>query len=187
MPVLNKGVDIFTSRLKKMPKELKQLPPYNFVAEKILTFKESIPLFSELKNESLRDRHWKKLMEITGKTFDTNPESFTLEKLFAMNLNEHSNAIGEMVAGAMKELSIETGIREVETTWKNLKFTIVKYMKGTEDRGFILGPIEEITQCLDDNSMALQSMSASRFAAAFMGSVQQWEKVLSHIGMSSWG
>ncbi|KAJ3328734.1 Dynein heavy chain 10, axonemal, partial [Blyttiomyces sp. JEL0837] len=180
--VLNKGVELFSTRLKKMPKDLKQLPPYNVVAEKILTFKESIPLFADLKNEALRERHWKRLMDITGKSFDMNPETFTLERLFAMNLHEHSEAIGEIVAGAMKELGIENGLREVENTWKNSRFIIAKYMKGTEDRGFILGAVDEIVLMLDDNAMSLQSMGASRFVAAFLPVVQQWEKILSHIG-----
>ncbi|KAJ3018931.1 Dynein heavy chain 10, axonemal [Thoreauomyces humboldtii] len=180
--ILNKGMEMFALRLKRLPKELKQLSPYNVVAEKILTFKDSIPLFSDLKNEALRERHWKKLMDITGKSFDMNPDTFTLERLFAMNLHEHSDAIQEIVGGAMKELSIENGIKEVENTWRNLKFTIVKYLKGTEDRGLILGAIDEIVLTLEDNSMSLQSMGASRFVAAFLPSVQQWEKVLSHIG-----
>ncbi|KAJ3114591.1 Dynein heavy chain 10, axonemal [Phlyctochytrium bullatum] len=180
--LLNKGIEQFSMRLKKMPKDLKQLPPYNVVAEKIVTFKDSIPLFSDLKNEALRERHWRRLMEITGKTFDMNPDTFTLEKLFSMNLHEHAEAIAEIVAGAMKELSIENGLKEVENTWKNMKFTVVKYMKGTEDRGFILGAIDEITLTLDDNAMSLQSMGASRFVSAFLPTVQQWEKILSHIG-----
>ncbi|KAJ2996626.1 Dynein heavy chain 10, axonemal [Globomyces sp. JEL0801] len=180
--VLHKGIELFTARLKKLPKELKQLPPYNAVAEKIITFKESIPLFADLKNEALRERHWKTLMSITGQTFDMNPETFTLEKLFSMNLSEHSEKIGEIVGGAMKELSIENAIKEVENTWRHLKFSIVKYLKGTDDRGFILGAIDEITTTLDDNAMSLQSMAASRFVTAFLPAVQQWERILSKIG-----
>lgn len=180
--VLNKGIEAYTTRLKKLPKELKQLAPYNVVAERIYTFKDSIPLFSDLKNEALRGRHWQKLMEITGRTFDMSPDTFTLENLFAMNLHEHAEAIGEIVGGAMKELSIENAIKEVEATWKNQKFTIIKYAKGTEDRGMILGAIDEITVTLDDNAMSLQSMSASRFVAAFLPAVQQWEQILSRIG-----
>jgi dynein heavy chain len=178
---LTKGIETFTTRLKKLPPELKQLPPYNAVAEKIVTFKDSIPLFADLKNEALRDRHWKTLMQITGKTFDMSPDTFTLEKLFAMNLFEHSEKIQEIVGGAAKELSIELALKEIEGTWKNLKFTIVRYMKGVEDRGFILGAIDEIMTTLDDNTMSLQSMSASRFVTAFLPAVQQWEKVLSRI------
>ena len=36
-------------------------------------------------------------------------------------------------------------------------------------------------QILDDNSMNLQSMTASRFVGPFFESVQKWEKSLSHI------
>ncbi|KAL7749213.1 hypothetical protein RI367_005365 [Sorochytrium milnesiophthora] len=182
LAVLNKGIDAFSVRLKKMPKQLKQLPPYNVIAEKVMVFRDSIPLFSDLKNEALRERHWKKLMEVTGKSFDINPESFTLEKLFGMHLHEHVEVISEIVNGAMKELSIENGLKEIETTWKAMKFAVVKYMKGTDDRGFILGAVEDISTALDDNAMNLQSMGASKFVAAFLPQVQSWERVLSLIG-----
>jgi dynein heavy chain len=180
--VLTKGMDTFATRLKKLPKELKQLPPYNIVAEKILSFKDSIPLFADLKNEALRERHWKKLMEITKKTFDMNPDTFTLEKLFSMNLHEHAESLSEIVAGAVKELSIENALKEVENTWRNMKFNVVRYSKGTEERGFIMGAVDDILTSLDDNAMSLQSMGASRFVTAFLPVVQQWEKILSHVG-----
>ena len=172
---MNKAAETFTIRLKKLPKELKQLPPYNIVAQKINSFRDSIPLYSDLKNEALRERHWKKLMEITGKTFDMNPDTFTLEKLFAMNLHTHAEAIGEIVGAAMKELSIENGLKEIDSTWKSMRFTVVKYMKGTDDRGHILGAIDEIITLLDDNAMNLQSMSASKFAVPFLPVVKKWE------------
>lgn len=62
-----------------------------------------------------------------------------------------------------------------------MKFTVHAYMKGTSNRGWILGAVDEILQILDDSSMNLQSMSASRFIGPFLNSVQNWEKSLSHI------
>ncbi|TPX37396.1 hypothetical protein SeMB42_g06902, partial [Synchytrium endobioticum] len=180
--VLNKGIEVFSTRLRKMASSLKQLPPYNVVAGQIMAFKDSVPLLQDLKSEALRERHWRKLMEVTGHPFDMAADTFTLEKLFAMNLADHTAEIGEIVSGATKELSIENGIKEIENIWHDTKFTIVKYSKGTEDRGFILGAIDEILTALDDNAMALQSMSASRFVTAFLDQVQYWEKMLSVIG-----
>ena len=72
-------------------------------------------------------------------------------------------------------------MKEVEETWGNLKFNLHKYMKGTSERGFIIGSVEEVLQTLDDNSMQLQGMAASRFIGPFFNTVQQWEKSLSHI------
>jgi len=54
-------------------------------------------------------------------------------------------------------------------------------MKGTQERGVILGSVDEIVITLDDNAMNLQSMSASRFVGPFVDKVQKWEKSLSHI------
>lgn len=73
------------------------------------------------------------------------------------------------------------GVKEIDEQWSNMKFTVHAYMKGTSNRGWILGAVDEILQILDDSSMNLQSMSASRFVGPFLNSVQNWEKSLSHI------
>ena len=54
-------------------------------------------------------------------------------------------------------------------------------MKGAVEHGTILGAVDEIVLTLDDNSMNLQSMSASRYVGPFLEKVQKWEKSLSHI------
>lgn len=52
-------------------------------------------------------RHWKELMQRTGTSFEMNPESFTLENMFAMELQKYANVIGDIVTSAVKELGIE--------------------------------------------------------------------------------
>ena len=49
------------------------------------------------------------------------------------------------------------------------------------EHGTILGAVDDIVITLDDNSMNLQSMSASRYVGPFLEKVQKWEKSLSHI------
>ena len=46
-------------------------------------------------------------MAKTGKSFDMNPDTFTLENLFAMELHNFKDVIGDIVTSASKELSIE--------------------------------------------------------------------------------
>ena len=69
----------------------------------------------------------------------------------------------------------------MDDTWGALKFNVQRYTKGTTERGYILGAIDEIMQTLDENAMQLQGMLASRFIGPFINSVQNWEKALSHI------
>ena len=54
--MLSDGIDGFMKQLKKLPKEVKSIPVCHILEEKMREFKESIPLFSDLKNEALRTR-----------------------------------------------------------------------------------------------------------------------------------
>jgi len=54
---LTNGIDDFMRRLKKFPKSIKSLPICRVLEEKMKEFKESIPLFADLKNDALRDRY----------------------------------------------------------------------------------------------------------------------------------
>lgn len=61
---------------------------------------------------------------------------------------------------AIKELAIERGVKEVADTWDNMFFTTHKHSKGNEDRGYTLGPVDEIMQMVEDNFVTMQSMAA---------------------------
>ncbi|XP_017580699.2 dynein heavy chain 10, axonemal [Pygocentrus nattereri] len=179
--LLQEGIEGFIKSLRKLPKDVRALPVAFFLEGRMKEFKDSLPLLLDLKNEALRDRHWKELMQRTGTSFEMNPDTFTLENMFAMELHKHGNVIGDIVTSAVKELSIEKGVKEVVELWENMKFSAQRYFKGTQERGSILGAVDEILQNLDDNAMNLQSMAGSRFVGPFLTTIQQWEKNLSLI------
>lgn len=181
LPLLQKGVEQFLARLKGFPKEFKDLAPYGSLSDKINAFRQSLPLIAELKNEAMRERHWIKLMAVTGQKFDMSADVFTLAKLFDLQIHQYAEQVGEIVGNATKELSIENGLKDIENTWRNTRFNVLRYTKGTEDRGFILGGVEEVTAAVDDNTMNLQSMNSSKFVTPFLPQVQKWEKVLSRV------
>ncbi|CAF1153283.1 unnamed protein product [Adineta ricciae] len=175
------GIENFIKELKKMPREVKGMPLAKLIETGMKEFRESLPLMLDLKNEALRERHWRTLMKETSIEFDMNPESFTLENLFQMNLQRFNDVIQNIVTSATKELQIEKGVREVVDAWEKVKFNVVKYVKGNQDRGYVLGACDEVLQQLDDHTMALQGMAGSRYIGPFLKTVQEWEKSLSHI------
>jgi len=179
--VLQDGADRYIGQMRKMSKAIRALSVHKAVELNLKEFRDSLPLLSDLKHDALRERHWNKLMHQTNIIIDMKPDSFTLQSLFDMKLNEHVDVIGDILNSAIKELAIEKGIKEVEELWNGVKFTIIKYMKGNEDHGVVIGPVDEITVALDDNCMQLQGMAASRFIGPFLNTVQKWEQVLSTI------
>ncbi|XP_058137242.1 dynein axonemal heavy chain 10 [Dasypus novemcinctus] len=178
---LQEGIESFLKALRKLPRQARGLSVAHYLEARMKAFKDSIPLLLDLKHEALRDRHWKELMEKTGVFFEMT-ETFTLENMFAMELHKHTDVLNEIVTAAIKEIAIEKAVKEILDTWENMKFTVVKYYKGTQERGYILGSVDDIIQCLDDNTFNLQSISGSRFVGPFLQTVHKWEKKLSVIG-----
>ena len=105
--VLSDGIETFMKSLRKLPRDVKNMPVARMLDEIMKEFRDSLPLFMDLKHEALRTRHWNDLMKKTGQSFEMNPDTFTLANIFAMELHRFNEAIGEIVTAATKELSIE--------------------------------------------------------------------------------
>ena len=60
------GMKSFIGEFRRFDDSVKQLPVGQFLDVHMKQFKNSVPIFVELKNESMRDRHWEELMVKTG-------------------------------------------------------------------------------------------------------------------------
>jgi hypothetical protein len=65
--VLTAGVDAFLLRLKKLPKDLQLTFPFKTLFEKINSFRDSIPLFADLKVSHKKKGGGKKEKKDRGK------------------------------------------------------------------------------------------------------------------------
>ena len=65
------GMDNFIKEFRKISKPVRQLPVGLVIELFMKQFKNSVPLFVELKNEALRERHWRTLMDKTGMLLKT--------------------------------------------------------------------------------------------------------------------
>ena len=65
--ILIHGADNFLKLHKKIPKRIRKHTVGVTLEEVLKNFKNTIPLILEMKNSALRERHWKELMDKTGK------------------------------------------------------------------------------------------------------------------------
>ncbi|CAG9834622.1 unnamed protein product [Diabrotica balteata] len=68
------GIDGFLKTFRKLPKEIRIQAVGATLENQMKLFRNAVPLMVALKNEALRDRHWKLLMEKTGIEFDMAPD-----------------------------------------------------------------------------------------------------------------
>lgn len=65
---------------------------------------------------------------------------------------------------ALKEFAIEAGYKEEKEFWDQAIFPLSRHRRGSMNRGYLLGSIEELSQELDESMLKLQSMSSSQYA-----------------------
>ncbi|XP_016879708.1 dynein axonemal heavy chain 2 isoform X7 [Homo sapiens] len=167
-------------RLTKLAKEYKDRnwEIIETTRSKIEQFKRTMPLISDLRNPALRERHWDQVRDEIQREFDQESESFTLEQIVELGMDQHVEKIGEISASATKELAIEVALQNIAKTWDVTQLDIVPYKDKGHHR---LRGTEEVFQALEDNQVALSTMKASRFVKAFEKDVDHWERCLSLI------
>lgn len=74
----------------------------------------------------MRERHWKLLMQTTGKHFVMD-DKFCLGDLLALELHNYVDACSEIVDRAQKELNIEKQLKKIEDTWAGLSLAFSTY------------------------------------------------------------
>ena len=58
--------------------------------ETINGFTDSLPLIEQLKNPAIQERHWKRIMEETGKDLgEINLKTLTLSRVFELELQNY--------------------------------------------------------------------------------------------------
>lgn len=115
---------------KKLSQKYTKNPIFEKLSAKIIAFRESIPLITQLKSGSITDRHWEKLMKETGKKFEVSIKTMTLEQVFALNLQTCPDKVAEICNEANQEHKNEEELNKIDQVWKKENFDLAKYKKG---------------------------------------------------------
>ena len=79
-----------------------------------------------MKHEAIRERHFRILMEKTGKSFELAPDRFTLDNIFSMDLFKYQEIVESIVVNAKNEMDIEKNVKEIAQKWESIKFVLKK-------------------------------------------------------------
>lgn len=82
-------------------------------------FKDSLPLIQQLKIPAIQERHWKKIMEETGKDLgEINFKTMTLSKVFDLELQNYEEQVMAICQEAKEEAKNEENLLKIESAWK---------------------------------------------------------------------
>ncbi|CAF4451272.1 unnamed protein product, partial [Adineta steineri] len=94
-------------------------------------FRSSLPIMVDLKNEALRERHWKQIIQETNIDIDLTSNVLTLENIFQMNLYQYNDILQNILQTAIKELQIEKNLKDIQQQWNTMHFQIHKHIRNT--------------------------------------------------------
>ncbi|EFC46212.1 axonemal dynein heavy chain [Naegleria gruberi] len=125
-----------------------------------------LPIIEDLKNVSLRTRHWRILDNIVGSTISE--KNFELSLLFDSDIIEKRKRIQEISEQASNEASLEEQLKKVKENWFKSEFPIVSHKDMT-----IIGSVEDIMSLLEDDRIVLSTILSSRFVTAIKDQVEE--------------
>ncbi len=148
----------FNGRCKRQPKRVRDYPGYQQAKENIEDFQVVLPMIQELSKESIRSRHWEKVLTMLGK-MDVVPEgdieawleTLSFQELLDMELHKYEEEIIEVTDMADKELRIERDKADIVAKWNVEEFEF----KTWKDRG--VPNITAYGQMCDDLDEAVMS------------------------------
>lgn len=168
---------VFSKKVGKLGRDIKKWKVWESMKLELDRFRETLPLIQDLRNKAMRPRHWAALQERVGHEFDPRSPEFTLNEVVKLGLHAHSEFIGELSLNANKELAIETALNDLEKRWADIELEIGPY----KEKYYKFKSTEEISQFLEDDSVALSTMKASKFYGSFQARIDEWERNLSLI------
>ncbi|XP_049878702.1 dynein beta chain, ciliary [Pectinophora gossypiella] len=175
----------FAKEIRLLDKEMRSWDTYVNLEATVKNMLTSLRAVGELQNPAIRERHWDQLMRSTKSLAALPPEltvrivmdaNTTLADLLALNLHECEEEVKNIVDKAVKEMSMEKTLKDLNTTWSGMEF---EQETHTRTGCVLLRASEELIETLEENQVQLQNLITSKFVAHFLEEVSGWQQKLS--------
>jgi len=176
----------FQQRYMGFDRDVREWQVYNFMKTDIEKFRKTIPIIMDLRDDAMRERHWKELRYEVKVDFDETSDEFNLEKIFSLNLLNHEEKISELAENARKQLKIEIALKEIRYSWEEDPVTDIdidkqKSKAGDQEEFYYIRSTDNIMALIEDHGLKLGAMKSSPYYKEFDTKIDLWEGNIAQI------
>ncbi|KAL5008122.1 hypothetical protein ScPMuIL_013703 [Solemya velum] len=172
--MLQKNVNRFTQTVYMLEKGLPVNEVMPRLKEKVMDFKQGMPVITSLRNPSLRQRHWDMIERLIGKSISRD-KSFTLGSLLDMNIFKHKEKIQDISTTASNEATLEIMLQKIIDLWQNTDFRLLSH---TGRDTLIIAGADDIMAQLEESQVTIGTIRGSRYVTPIKAQVEEWERKL---------
>ncbi|CAH1258196.1 DNAH17 [Branchiostoma lanceolatum] len=164
----------FAKDIRVLDKEVRAWDAFSGLDSTVKNILTSLRAVTELQNPAIRERHWQQLMTVAKVTFVMD-EDTTLADLLNLQLHKVEDEVRNIVDKAVKEMSMEKILKELDVTWATMEFGQDSHVRTGIA---LIKADEELIETLEDNQVQLQNMMMSKYIDHFLEEVSRWQKKL---------
>lgn len=158
---INESLVDYSNKCRKLPKSLKDWPTYIDLKNKIDEWTEKMIIVELMVKNSLKERHWNMIENITGTKFNVDDSDFALKDIMAAPILENKDELEDICQTAIKEIDIEAKLRQIINDWSLIKIELSQF----KNRGILLvkgQELGEVVAILEDSQMIMSSLASNR-------------------------
>ena len=172
----------FILKINALDKEVRDWGVYTFLRNEVQKFRDTMPLLTDLRDDAMRERHWKEIRFEVKDDFDEQSDEFNLEKVISLNLLTHAEKINELADNARKQLKIEKSLKEIEYMWtadpKSSLDIDRQKSKADNEEFFYIRSTDEIMQLIEEHGGTLGNHKSSPYYKEFDTKIDLWESYI---------
>eukprot|EP01084_Bolivina_argentea_P009096 17033_1 len=172
-------VNKLSKRINAMDKEIRGWKAFAGLQNEVKRYQTVLPLINLLHSETMKDRHWKQVMKVTGTTFVMGKD-FSLGAMIDLGVDKFVEDVEEIVEISDKENKIEMQLLKQNELWLTEETAQqFEFGKHTETGVTLIRVPEEVLVNLEESMSILQGIKGQgKYVQHFITEVSKWEQQL---------
>lgn len=174
---LRQTLDGYLQKTKEMPTRIRQYSAFEHAQTVLKNLLRTQNLITELKSETIRERHWKRLFDNLLPRRRVFLSSITLGDVWDLNLSANTKTVEDVIAVAQGEFNLENFLHQVRDTWSSYTLELVNYRNLCR----VIKNWDDLFQKCGDHLNSLQAMQNSPYYKVFEEESRSWQDKLNRM------